>query len=121
MEIEARSRLAEQQIQQLEGKIQQAEREKYYITRQLGQEKYQAVREKVRQLAQMSQQLEESKRLEQERDQAVRETVRQLGRVNWRLEESERLILDFGIRNTELEEQLRVMRSQLQEKDGKQK
>ena len=38
--------------------------------------------------------------------------------MNQQLVESERLIADFGKRNTELEEQLRVLRSQVQEKDG---
>ena len=38
--------------------------------------------------------------------------------MNQQLEESEQLIADFSKRNTELEEELRVMRSQLLEKDG---
>ena len=38
--------------------------------------------------------------------------------MNQQLEESERLIADFGKQNTELEEELRVMRSQVQGKDG---
>ena len=38
--------------------------------------------------------------------------------MNQQLEESEQQIADFGKQNTELEEELRVMRSQLQEKDG---
>ena len=49
------------------------------------------------------------------------EKERQLGRVNQQLEESEQLIADFSKRNTELEEELRVMRSQLLEKDGEAK
>ena len=38
------------------------------------------------------------------------EKERQLGRVNQRLEESEQLIADFGKRNTELEQQISVLR-----------
>ena len=38
--------------------------------------------------------------------------------MNQQLEESERLIADFSKQNTELEEQLSVLRSQVQEKDG---
>ena len=38
--------------------------------------------------------------------------------MNQQLEESEQLIADFGKRNTELEEQLSVLRDQVQEKDG---
>ena len=61
------------------------------------------------------QQLERHKRqVEREKYQAER----QLGRVNQHLEESERLVADFGKRNTELEEELRVLRSQIQGKDG---
>ena len=56
--------------------------------------------------------------LEREKQQAIQEKERQLGRVNQQLEESERLIADFGKRNTELEEELRVLRSQVQGKDG---
>ena len=37
--------------------------------------------------------------------------------MNQQLEESERLVADFGKRNTELEEELRVLRSQVQGKD----
>ena len=54
----------------------------------------------------------------QEKYQAIQEKERQLGRVNQQLEENERLIADFGKRNTELEEQLIVLRSQVQKKDG---
>ena len=38
--------------------------------------------------------------------------------MNQQLEESERLVADFGKRNTELEEELRVLRIQVQGKDG---
>ena len=38
--------------------------------------------------------------------------------MNQQLEESERLIADFGKRNIELEEEVRVLRSQVQGKDG---
>ena len=38
--------------------------------------------------------------------------------MNQQLEESEQLIADFGKRNTELEEELRMLRSQVQGKDG---
>ena len=38
--------------------------------------------------------------------------------MNQQLEENERLIADFGKRNTELEEEVRVLRSQVQGKDG---
>jgi hypothetical protein len=41
--------------------------------------------------------------------------------VNQQLEESERLIADFAERNTELEEELRVLMSQVQEKEGEAK
>ncbi len=63
------------------------------------------------------QQLERDKRqVEQERDQAIEEKERRLGRVNQQLEESERLIADFGKQNTELEEELSMLRSQKQGK-----
>ena len=69
-----------------------------------------------------SQQLErEKQQMKRERDQAIQEKIekeRELGRVNQQLEESERLIADFGKRNTELEEEVRVLRSQVQGKDG---
>ena len=48
----------------------------------------------------------------------MHEKERQLGQVNQQLDESERLIADFGKRNTELEEQLSVLRNQVQDKDG---
>ena len=75
------------------------------------------------QKSQQIQQLErEKQQIKWEWNQAIQEKERQLGRVNQQLEEtqSEQLIVDFGKRNTELEEQLsvRVMRSQLWEKDG---
>ena len=38
--------------------------------------------------------------------------------MNQQLEESERLIADLGKQNTELEEELRALRRQVQEKDG---
>ena len=38
--------------------------------------------------------------------------------MNQQLEESERLVADFGKRNIELEEELRMLRNQVQEKDG---
>ena len=79
-------------------------------------------REENKRQNQQIQQLEREKRqVEREKDQAIQEKVekeRQLGQMNQQLEESEQLIADFGKRNTELEDQLRVMRSQLQEKDG---
>ena len=68
--------------------------------------------------SQQIQQLERDKRqVEQEKYQAEE----QLGRVNKQLEESERLVADFGKRNTELEEKLRVLRSPVQRKDGRAK
>ena len=71
--------------------------------------------QQIQQKNQQFQQLERDKRqVEQEKYQAERE----LGRVNQQLEESERLIADFGQRNTELEEEVRVLRSQVQGKDG---
>jgi N-acetylneuraminic acid mutarotase len=52
--------------------------------------------------------------LEREKRQAVQEKERELGLVNQQLEESERLITDFSKRNRELEEERRVLRSQVQ-------
>ncbi len=70
---------------------------------------------------QIIQQLERDKQgIERERNQAIQEKMdkeRQLGRVNQQLEESERLITDLGKRNTELEEQLSVLRNQVQVQD----
>jgi N-acetylneuraminic acid mutarotase len=90
------------------------------------------IEEKEQQLRQcreeLTQQKSDKRQIKQERDQAIQESVeknrairekeRELGRVNQQLEESERLIADFGKRNTELEEELRVLRSQVQGKDG---
>ena len=92
-------------------------------------EKEQQLRQCREELTQQIQQLEREKRhVKRERDQVIQETVekdqaiqekeRQLGRVNQQLEENERLIADFGKRNIELEEQLRVLRSDMLEKDG---
>ena len=81
------------QIQQKNQQIQQVNQENQYQSRQIQQ-------------------------LEREKQQAIQEKERQLGRVNQQLEESERLIADFGKRNTELEEEVRVLRSQVQGKDG---
>ena len=78
--------------------------------------------ELTQQMQQQNQQIQrlegEKRRVERERNQAIQEKERELGRVNQQLEESERLIADFGKRNTELEEQLSVLRGQVQEKDG---
>ena len=85
--------------------------EKEQQLRQYREELTQQIQQKDQQI----QQLERDKRqVEQEKDQAER----QLGRVNQQLEESERLVADFGKRNTELEEDVRVLRSQVQGKDG---
>ena len=68
-------------------------------------EREQQYKEEIQQLKREKQQLE------RERNEAIQEKVekeRQLGRVNQQLEESEQLIANFGKRNTELEEQLRV-------------
>ena len=90
-----------QQIQKLEKDKQQVEQERDRI-----------VQEKNHQHSQQIQQLE------REKQHIIREKERELGRVNQQLEESERLIADFGKRNIELEEEVRVLRSQVQGKDG---
>ena len=97
-----------QQIQQIQQQNQQLERDK----QQIEQEKDRTVQEKNQQHNRQIQQLE------REKQQAIQEKERELGRVNQQLEESERLIADFGERNTELEEEVRVLRSQVQGKDG---
>ena len=86
-------------------------------------EKEQQLRQCREELTQQIRQLEMDKyqiiqQLERERDQVIQEKERQLGRVNQQLKESERLIADFGKQNTKLEEQLSVLRKQVQEKDG---
>ena len=92
-------------------------------------EKEQQLRQYREELTQQIQQIQQLERqIEQERDQAIQENEdknqaiiekeRDLGRVNQQLEESERLIANFGKRNTELEEEVRVLRSQVHEKDG---
>ena len=82
----------------------------------------QQIQQKNQQIQQQNQQIQiqshETQQLEREKQQAIQEKERQLRRVNQQLEESERLIADFGKRNTELEEEVRVLRSQLQGKDG---
>ena len=83
-------------------------------------EREQQLRQCRNELSQQIQQLERDKQqLERERNEAIQEKMekeRQLGRVNQQLEESEQLIADFGKRNTEFEEQLRV-RNQVQAQD----
>jgi hypothetical protein len=100
-----------QQIQQQTRQIQQLERDK----RQTEQERDQAVQEKNQENQQKNRRIQQ---LEREKRQAVQEKERHLGQVNQQLEESERLIANFGKRNTELEEKLRVLKSQVQGKDG---
>jgi hypothetical protein len=72
-------------------------------------------KEQNQQIQQYSRQIQQ---LEREKQQVIQEKERELGRVNQQLKESERLIADFGKRNTELEEEVRVLRSQVQGKDG---
>ena len=57
-------------------------------------------------------------KLEREKDQVIQDKERQLRQVNQQIQESERLIADFSKKNMELEEQLSVLRSQMQERDG---
>ena len=96
--------------------------EKDQQLRQCREELTQQIQQKnqeMRQQSQQIQQLERDKQLvERERDRIVQEKDRQLGRVNQQLEESEKLIANFGKRNTELEEELRALRSQVQGKGG---
>jgi hypothetical protein len=108
----------EQQLRQYRDELtqqrQQLEREK----RQIEQERDRTVQEKNQENQQQSQQIQ---KLEREKQQAIQEKVekeRHLGRVNQQLEESERLIADFGKRNIELEEEVKVLRNQVQGKDG---
>ena len=90
--------------------------------RQQIQQQTQQIWQQNQENQQKSQQIQQLEREKQqtkwEWNQAIQEKERQLGRVNQQLEESKQLIGDFGKRNTELEEQLRVMRIQLWEKDG---
>ena len=81
------------------------------LERDTQQERDQIVQEKNQQHSRQIQQLE------REKQHAIQEKERQLGRVNQQLEESERLVADFGKRNTELEEEVRELRSQVQGKD----
>jgi hypothetical protein len=80
------------------------------------------ITEKEQQLRQCREELtQQNQQLEREKEQAIEEKVekeRELGRVNQQLEEIVRLITDFGERNPELEEELAVLRSQVQGKDG---
>ena len=105
----------EQQLRQcreeLTQQIQQLERDK----QQIEQERNRTVQEKNQQHSRQIQELERAKQ------QAIQEKERELGRVNQQLKESEKLIADFGQRNIELEEELRVLRSQVQGKDGRAK
>ena len=86
--------------------------------RQCREELTQQIQENQHQSRQIQQLERDKQQIEQERDQIVQEKARELGRVNQQLEESERLIADFDKRNTELEEEVRVLRSQVQGKDG---
>ena len=112
------SRGKEGEYEQLQHVIDATIADKDLLLRQCREELTQQIQQKN----QESQQLErEKQQVERERDHAIQEKIekeRQLGRVNQRLEESERLIADFGKRNTELEEEVRVLRSQVQGKDG---
>ena len=105
----------EQQLRQcreeLTQQIQQLERDK----QQIEQERNRTVQEKNQQHSRQIQELERAKQ------QAIQEKERELGRVNQQLKESEKLIADFGQRNIELEEELRVLRSQVQGKNGRAK
>ena len=77
--------------------------------------------ELTQQIQENQQKSRQIQQLGREKQQAIQEKVekeRELGRVNQQLEESERLVADFGKRNTELEEEVRVLRSQVQGKDG---
>ena len=75
--------------------------------------------ELTQQIQQKDQEIQQFKRdVERQKNQAIQEKERELGRVNQQLEGSERLIADFGRQNTELEEELRVMRNQVQEEHG---
>ena len=84
-----KNQLQNQHIQQLEREKQEIESENQKIVLQLQQERDQAIKIKV-------------------------EKERELGRVKQQLEENERLIDDFGKRNAELEQQLRMLRNQPQ-------
>ena len=110
-------------IDQKDATIAEKERQLRQCREELTQQNQQIQQkdQEIQQQRQQIQRLERDKRqIEQERDQAVQEKERELGRVNQQLEESEssRLIADFGKRNTELEEEVRVLRSQVQGKDG---
>ena len=105
-------------IDQKDATIAEKEQQLRQCREELAQQ-IQQMNQENQQQSQQIQQLERDKRLvEQERDQTVQEKERELGRVNQQLEKSERLIADFGKRTTELEEELRVLRSQVQGKDG---
>ena len=126
------SRGKEGEYEQLQHVIDQKDAtiaEKEQQLRQYREELTQQIQQKNQENQQQNQQIQQLERdkrqIEQERDEAIQgknqvigEKERQLGRVNKRLEESERLIADFGKRNTELEEEVRVLRSQVQGKDG---
>ena len=102
----------EQQLRQYRVELTQNNQQLVREKQQVEQEMDRIVQEKNQQHRQ------QIKQLEREKQQAIQEKERQLGRVNQQLEESERLIADFGKRNIELEEEVRVLRSQVQGKDG---
>jgi hypothetical protein len=112
-------------IDQKDATIAEKEQQLRQCREELTQQIQQKNQENQQQRQQIQRQNQESQKLEREKQQknrAIREKERELGRVNQQLEESERLIADFGKRNTELEEELRVLRSQVhvhvQGKDG---
>ena len=96
--------------------------EKEQQLRQCREELTQQIQQQNQQILQQRQQIQiqnqETRQLERAKQQAIQEKERELGRVNQQLEESERLIADFGKQNAGLEEELRVLRSQVQGKDG---
>ena len=109
-------------IDQKDATIAEKEQQLRQCREELTQQKNQQIQQTNQENQQQSQQIQrlerDKRQVEQERDRIVQEKERQLGRVNQQLEESERLVADFGKRNIELKEELRMLRNQVQEKDG---
>ena len=116
------SRGTEGEYEQLQDQKDATIAEKEQQLRQCREELTQQIQQIQQKNQENQQQSQHIQQLERDKRQVQREKYqaeRQLGRVNQQLEESEQLVADFGKRNTELEEELRVLRSQVQErKDG---
>ena len=109
-----------EQIQSLQQNLEKKDRiidQKDATIAEIEQQLRQCREQLTQQIQQQGQQIQQLKRDKRQSIQEKVEKERQLGQVNQQLKESERLIADFGKRNTELEEQLK-MRNQVQHQDS---